>query len=123
MKRVFSLALTALLLAGCASAPAASSTTNTTVTAETATTEASVGNGEPLRLLQHGDEKQYYLREGLDNTETWIRYRIVDLGECTDYIPCDVEGCTHDSESCQAVFPYAFGSMPWVLDENTLLAM
>lgn len=123
MKRVFSLALTALLLAGCGSTPAASSTTNTAVTAETSTTEASVGSGEPLRLLQHGDEKQYYLREGLDNTETWIRYRIVDLGECTDYIPCDVEGCTHDSESCQAVFPYAFGSMPWVLDENTLLAM
>lgn len=123
MKRVFSLALAALLLAGCGSTPAASSTTNTAVTAETATTEASVGSGEPLRLLQHGDEKQYYLREGLDNTETWIRYHIVDLGECTDYIPCDVGGCTHDSESCQAVFPYAFGSMPWVLDENTLLAM
>ena len=123
MKRVFSLALAALLLAGCGSTSAASSTTNTAVTAETAAAEASVGSGEPLRLLQHGDEKQYYLREGLDNTETWIRYRIVDLGECTDYIPCDVGGCTHDSESCQAVFPYAFGSMPWVLDENTLLAM
>ena len=123
MKRVFSLALAALLLAGCGSTSAASSTTTPAVTAETAAAEASVGSGEPLRLLQHGDEKQYYLREGLDNTETWIRYRIVDLGECTDYIPCDVGGCTHDSESCQAVFPYAFGSMPWVLDENTLLAM
>lgn len=123
MKRVFSLALAALLLAGCGGTSATSSTTNTAVTAETAAAEASAGNGKPLRLLQHGDEKQYYLREGLDNTETWIRYRIVDLGECTDYIPCDVDGCTHDSESCQAVFPYAFGSMPWVLDENTLLAM
>ena len=68
MKQVISLALTALLLAGCGSAPAASSTTNTAVTAETAAAEASVGNGEPLRLLQHGDEKQFYISEDVDNS-------------------------------------------------------
>lgn len=123
MKRVFSLALTALLLAGCTAAPADSSESSTAVTAETAAAQDPAGNGEPLRLLQHGDERQYYFRESVDNTETLVRYRIADLTECTDYIPCDVEGCTHDSENCPAVAPYAFGYQPWVLNENTLLAM
>lgn len=123
MKRVFSLALAALLLAGCGSTPAASSTTNTTVTAETATTEASVGNGEPLRLLQHGDEKQFYISEDVDNSETLLRYRIADLTQCTDFIPCDIEGCTHDTENCPAVIKRAFGNRLWVLNDDILLAM
>lgn len=123
MKRVFSLALTALLLAGCGSTPAASSTTNTAVTAETAAAEASVGSGEPLRLLQHGDEKQFYISEDVDNSETLLRYRIADLTQCTDFIPCDIEGCTHDTENCPAVIKRAFGNRLWVLNDDILLAM
>lgn len=123
MKRVISLALAALLLAGCSSAPAASSTTNTAVTAETAAAEASVGNGEPLRLLQHGDEKQFYISEDVDNSETLLRYRIADLTQCTDFIPCDIEGCTHDTENCPAVIKRAFGNRLWVLNDDILLAM
>ena len=87
MKRVFSLALTALLLAGCTAAPADGNQSSAAVTAETAAAQASTGNGEPLRLLQHGDEKQYYFRESVDNTETLLRYRIADLTQYNDYIP------------------------------------
>lgn len=123
MKRVFSLALATLLLAGCTAAPADSSTASTTVTAETATTEASVGNGEPLRLLQHGDEKQFYISEDVDNSETLLRYRIADLTKCTDFIPCDIEGCTHDTENCPAVTKRAFGNRLWVLNDDILLSM
>lgn len=123
MKRVFSLALTALLLAGCGSTPAASSTTNTAVTAETATTEASVGNGEPLRLLQHGDEKQYYTQETLGTEDSMILYHVVDLQSGEDTIPCDVEGCTHDSESCPAVATQIPSYQPFVLNDSTLLVL
>lgn len=123
MKRVFSLALAALLLAGCAGSKDASSTTNTAVTAETAAAEASAGNGEPLRRLQHGDEKQYYISEDVDNSETLLRYRIADLTQCTDFVPCDIEGCTHDTENCPAVAKRAFGNRLWVLNDDTLLAM
>lgn len=103
MKRVFSLALATLLLTGCTAAPADSSESSTAVTAETAAAQASTGNGEPLRLLQHGDEKQYYTQESLDDSSTMILYHVVDLQSGEDTIPCDVEGCTHDSESCPAV--------------------
>ena len=44
MKRVFSLALTALLLAGCTATPADGSESSTVVTAETAAAQASTGN-------------------------------------------------------------------------------
>ena len=123
MKRVISLALAALLLAGCGSAPAASSTTNTAVTAETATTEASVGNGEPLRLLQHGDEKQYYTQETLGTEDSMILYHVVDLQSGEDTIPCDVEGCTHDSESCPAVTTDVPAYQPFVLNGTTLVVI
>lgn len=123
MKRVFSLALAALLLAGCGSTPAASSTTSTAVTAETATTEASVGNGEPLRLLQHGDEKQYYTQETLGTEDSMILYHVVDLQSGEDTIPCDVEGCTHDSESCPAVTTDVPAYQPFVLNDSTLLVL
>lgn len=123
MKRVFSLALTALLLAGCGSTPAASSMTNTAVTAETATTEASVGNGEPLRLLQHGDEKQYYTQETLGTEDSMILYHVVDLQSGEDTIPCDVEGCTHDSESCPAVTTDVPAYQPFVLNDTTLVVI
>lgn len=123
MKRVFSLALAALLLAGCGSTPTASSTTNTAVTSETATTEASVGDGEPLRLLQHGDEKQYYTQETLGTEDAMILYHVVDLQSGEDTIPCDVEGCAHDSESCPAVTTQIPSYQPFVLNDSTLVVI
>lgn len=123
MKRVFSLALTALLLAGCTAAPAAGSESSTTVTAETAVAQASTGNGEPLRLLQHGDEKQYYRQESLGKDDSMILYHVVDLQTGEDTIPCDVEGCTHDSESCPAVTTQIPSYQPFVLNDSTLLVL
>lgn len=123
MKRVFSLALTALLLAGCTAAPAAGSESSTAVTAETAVAQASTGNGEPLRLLQHGDEKQYYRQESLGKNDSMILYHVVDLQTGEDTIPCDVEGCTHDSESCPAVTTQIPSYQPFVLNDSTLLVL
>lgn len=79
MKRVFSLALAALLLAGCTAAPADSSESSAAVTAETAAAQASTRNEEPLRLLQHGDEKQYYTQETLESADSMILYHVIDL--------------------------------------------
>ena len=123
MKRVFSLALAALLLAGCTATPADSSESSAAVTAETAAAQASTGNGEPLRLLQHGDEKQYYTQESLDDSSTMILYHVVDLQSGKDTIPCDVEGCTHDSESCPAVSTDVPAYQPFVLNDTTLVVI
>ena len=128
MKRAFSLALTALLLAGCTAAPAASGSAASTATAETPAAEAAApaASTEPLRLLQTGDEKQYYLTEPANADQTLERFRIVDLTTGENAIPCDVEGCTHDSEDCPAVWSRAtwdFGVAAWVLDEDTLLIL
>lgn len=121
MKRAFSLALTALLLAGCTAGPAPSPAAESTDTAEAPAATAST---EPLRLLQQGDEKQYYLIEPANANKTLERFRIVDLTTGENTIPCDVEGCTHDNEDCPAVWSRAtwdFGVSAWVLDEDTLL--
>lgn len=123
MKRAFSVLLAALLLAGCAATPAGGSTTSTAVTAETAATEASAGNGEPLRRLQHGDEKQYYTQESLDDSSTMLVYHVVDLQSGEDTIPCDVEGCTHNSESCPAVSMDVPAYPPFVLNDTTLVVL
>lgn len=123
MKRVFSLALAALLLTGCTAAPVDGSESSTAVTTETAAAQASTGNGEPLRLLQHGDEKQYYTQESLDDSSTMILYHVVDLQSGEDTIPCDVEGCTHDSESCPAVTTQIPSYQPFVLNDSTLLVL
>lgn len=123
MKRVFSLALATLLLTGCTAAPADGSESSTVVTAETAAAQAFTGNGEPLRLLQHGDEKQYYTQESLDDSSTMILYHVVDLQSGEDTIPCDVEGCTHDSESCPAVTTQIPSYQPFVLNDSTLLVL
>lgn len=123
MKRVCSVLLAAFLLAGCGSAPAPSDPTGTTVTAETATAEAPVGNGKPLRRLQHGDEQQYYTQESLDDSSTMILYHVVDLQSGEDAIPCDVEGCTHDSESCPAVSTDVPAYLPFVLNDTTLVVI
>ena len=72
MKRVFSLALATLLLAGCTAAPADGSESSTVVTAETAATQASAGNGEPLRPLPHVYEKHKDTQEVLDAHGTMI---------------------------------------------------
>lgn len=126
MKRAFSLALTALLLAGCTAAPAASGSAASTATAETPAAEAAApaASTEPLQPLQPGDEKQYYLIEPANADQTLERFRIVDLTTGENTIPCDVEGCTHDSEDCPAVWSretWDFGVSAWVLDEDTLL--
>lgn len=126
MKRAFSLALAALLLAGCTAAPAASESAASTATAETPAAEeaAPTASTEPLRLLQQGDEKQYYLTESANADQTLVRFRIVDLTTGENTIPCDVEGCTHDNEDCPAVWSretWDFGVSAWVLDEDTLL--
>ena len=129
MKRALSLALAALLLAGCTAAPAASS--DAAASAEPAPSpaaaespEAATASTEPLRLLQQGDEKQYYLTESANADQTLVRFRIVDLTTGENTIPCDVEGCTHDNEDCPAVWSretWDFGVSAWVLDEDTLL--
>ena len=126
MKRACSLLLTALLLAGCTAAPAASESAASTATAETPAAEeaAPTASTEPLHLLQQGDEKQYYLTESANADQTLVRFRIVDLTTGENTIPCDVEGCTHDSEGCPAVWSretWDFGVSAWVLDEDTLL--
>ena len=123
MKRVFSLALAALLLAGCTAAPADGSTASTAVTAETAAAQAPGGNGEPLRLLQGGDEKQYYTETTVDDAEAMLQYHIIDLDSGEDSIPCDVKGCTHNTADCPAVTTKLPSTTPLVIDENTLVAL
>lgn len=129
MKRAFSLALTALLLAGCTAAPttsgdAAASAAPAPSPAAENTEATATASTEPLRLLQQGDEKQYYLTESANADQTLVRFRIVDLTTGENTIPCDVEGCTHDNEDCPAVWSretWDFGVSAWVLDEDTLL--
>ncbi|MGN0685914.1 MAG: lipoprotein [Gemmiger sp.] len=71
MKRVFSLALAALLLAGCTVAPSGSSTSSSTVTTETSTaqevesTSPTLAPAQPLEPLRIGDERQYYMTDML----------------------------------------------------------
>ena len=121
--------LAALLLAGCTAPAGSESTASAEATpaaesAETAEEAAATASTEPLRLLQTGDEKQYYLTEPANADQTLERFRIVDLTTGENAIPCDVEGCTHDSEDCPAVWSRAtwdFGVSVWVLDEDTLL--
>lgn len=121
--------LAALLLAGCTAPAGSESTASAEATpaaesAETAEEAAATASTEPLRLLQTGDEKQYYLTEPANADQTLVRFRIVDLTTGENTIPCDVEGCTHDSEDCPAVWSretWGFGVSAWVLDEDTLL--
>ena len=125
MKRVFSLALAALLLAGCTAAPTDSSASSSAVTVETSTaqeaesTAATPAPAEALRPLWLGDEKQYYMDEMV--TGELIRYRVADLVNHVADVPCDVEGCAHDSESCPAVFRRGECDRVFVLDEDTLV--
>lgn len=123
MKRVFSLTLAALLLAGCTAAPAseANETASSTATTETSVTATPTADDtQPLRPLQLGDEKQYYMNEMV--TGELIRYWVADLTTHTTAIPCDVAGCTHDSESCPAVFRRGECDRVFVLDDDTLVA-
>lgn len=123
--------LAALLLAGCTAPAGSESTASAEATpaaesAETAEEAAATASTEPLRLLQTGDEKQYYLTEPTNADQTLERFRIVDLTTGENAIPCDVEGCTHDSEDCPAVWSRAtwdFGVAAWVLNEDTLLIL
>ena len=124
MKRVFSLALAALLLAGCTAAPApeTNETAGTSATAETPTANtAASGDAQSLRPLLLGDGKQYYMDEMV--TGELIRYRVADLVSHVTEFPCAVEGCTHDSESCPAVFRRGECDRVFVLDDDTLVAL
>lgn len=123
MKRMFSLVLATLLLAGCTAVPASeqSEAASTSTTAETPVTDtAASGDTQSLRPLQPGDEKQYYMCEMV--TGELIRYRVADLVNHVTEVPCDVEGCTHDSESCPAVFRRGECDRVFVLDNDTLVA-
>lgn len=128
MKRAFSLALTALLLAGCTAAPttsgdAAASAAPAPSPAAENTEATAAASTEPLQPLQPGDEKQYYMAEDVKGNDSLLRYRVADLTDCSERIPCDIAGCTHDSEDCPAVAQRAFGNRLWVLDDNTLLSL
>lgn len=126
MKRVFSLTLATLLLAGCMAAPSGSSTTSSTVTAETSTaqetenTATAPAPAQPLRPLRVGDAKQYYMTEMLGGD--LIRYWVADLTTHQTAVPCTTEGCTHDSESCPATFRRGECDGVYVLDDDTLVA-
>lgn len=122
MKRFFSLALAALLLAGCTAAPADSqnATSDTPATAEAPAATTATTAAQTLRPLLLGDEKQYYMDEMV--TGELIRYRVADLVNHVTEVPCDVEGCTHDSESCPAVFRRGECDRVFVLDDDTLVA-
>ena len=125
MKRVFSLALAALLLTGCNAAPTDSSASSSAVTAETSTaqeaesTAATPAPAAALRPLWLGDEKQYYMDEMV--TGELIRYRVADLVNHVTEVPCNVEDCAHDDESCPAVFRRGECDRVFVLDEDTLV--
>ena len=125
MKRAFSLALTALLLAGCTAAPAASG--EAAASAEPAPSPAAAENTEatatastePLRKMQNGDEAQYYTQQSTPSG--LLVYHVVDLTTGENTIPCDVEGCTHDTADCPAVTDELPSAQPLVLDENTVV--
>lgn len=125
MKRVFSLALAALLLAGCTAGPASGSESPAAATDEAAASQTSSKAAsipvpaQPLRPLQRGDETQYYMNDMLSGG--LIRCWIADLKDCRSYVPCDVEGCTHDSLDCPGVFARGDMDRPFVLDEDTLV--
>lgn len=126
MKRLVSMALVALLLAGCAAAPAEDDTASSVVTTETATAQkaenaaAIPAPAQPLEPLRVGDQRQYYMTEMLSGG--LIRYWIADLTTHQSAIPCTIEGCTHDTEDCPATFRRGECDGVYVLDDNTLVA-
>lgn len=124
MKRLLSLTLAALLLTGCTAAPADSTASSAAVTAETSTAQGDENTAATpaaaLRPLWLGDEKQYYMNEMV--TGELIRYQIADLVNHETIVPCNVEGCTHDTEDCPAIFLRGECDRVFVLDEDTLVA-
>lgn len=124
MKRVFSLTLAALLLAGCTAAPAGSNESSPAVTAESSAIQEpesiSPAPAQPLRPLRVGDERQYYMTEMLSGG--LIRYRVADLTTHQTAVPCTIEGCAHDTEDCPATFRRGECDGVYVLDDSTLVA-
>ncbi len=123
MKRAFTLALAALLLAGCTAAPAGSGSTasaEAAPAAESAETAEEAAASEALRPLLPGDKTQYYMTEPIDGG--LFRYVVADLVNHTTGVPCDIEGCTHDTENCPATFIRGESNAAFVLDANTLVA-
>lgn len=125
MKRVFSLALAALLLAGCTADPVDGSASSSTVTAETSTTQEAESTSsppapaQPLEPLRVGDERQYYMTDMFSGG--LIRCWAADLKEHQSHVLCNAEGCTHDSLDCPAVFARGDMDRVFVLDEDTLV--
>lgn len=124
MKRLCSLTLAVLLLAGCTAAPTDSSASSAAATAVPTTTPepepSAAAPAADLRPLWLGDEKQYYMNEMV--TGELIRYRVADLVSHRTDVPCNIDGCPHDSESCPAVFRRGECDRVFVLDEDTLVA-
>ena len=118
MKRACSLLLTALLLAGCTAAPAASGSAATTE-APAASAESAAA-GEALRPLLPGDRQQYYMTEVTEGD--LVRYVVTDLTAHETAVPCDVGGCEHDTADCPATFTRGECDAAYVLDEDTLVA-
>ena len=122
--------LAALLLAGCTAAPAASGDAAASAEAapspaaestDTAEAPAATASTEPLRKMQNGDEAQYYTQQSTPSG--LLVYHVVDLTTGEDAIPCDAEGCTHDSETCPAVSTVVPAYQPLVLDDSTLVVI
>ena len=121
MKRLLSLTLAALLLAGCTAAPAASQSASSDASAPAASAvQVTPAPAEPPRPLRAGDAKQYYMTEMLSGG--LIRYCVADLTAHETAVPCNVEGCTHDTEDCPATFRRGECDGVYVLDDNTLVA-
>lgn len=124
MKRFFFLALTGLLLAGCTAASPGSHSSFPDAAAETSTAQEAetppAVSPANLRPLRQGDAKQYYMTEMLGGD--LIRYWVADLTAHQTAVPCSVDGCTHDSESCPAVFRRGACDGVYVLDDDTLVA-
>lgn len=124
MKRVISLALAGLLLAGCTGTPSGGSIRPATTPSEISTTPESTNtvasSAADLHPLRQGDAKQYYMTEMLGGD--LIRYWVADLTAHQTAVPCSVEGCTHDTESCPAIFRRGACDGVYVLDDDTLVA-
>lgn len=118
--------LAALLLAGCTAPAGSGSTASAEVapaaeSAETAKEAAATASTEPLRKMQNGDEAQYYTQQSTPSG--LLVYHVVDLTTGESTIPCDVAGCTHNSESCPAVSTVVPAYQPLVLDDSTLVVI
>lgn len=122
MKRFLFLALTGLLLAGCAAAPADERAASGAAVQEASAppiADTASAPMQPLRPLQKGDANQYYMTDLLAGG--LVRCWAADLVERQTAVLCQVEGCAHQGPDCPAVHPRGEMDQPFVLDEDTLV--